>query len=64
MKIVIIFLMFFILGALLVISNHAISFQAENDLSLFKDSYFVWLEKVFGNFGKLTGDFVKLDWGQ
>lgn len=56
--------MFLVFGALLVISNHGISFSESEDLSDFKNLYVNWLIKIFGNFGKITGDFVKLDWSQ
>ncbi|MEK6926731.1 MAG: hypothetical protein AABW50_05640 [Nanoarchaeota archaeon] len=64
MKFLIFLFMFLVFGALLVISNHGISFSESEDLSDFKNLYVNWLIKIFGNFGKITGDFVKLDWSQ
>ncbi len=56
-------LMFFVLGALLVISNNGLTLAENENLGEFSDLYVKWIDKVFNNVKGITGNVVKLDWG-
>jgi len=62
MKIFIFILMFFILGALLIISNNEITFLKENDFKIFSNLFLNWFENLFFNLKSVTGQVVSLDW--
>ena len=50
MKIFMILLMFFVIGALLIISNNNLALYQETNMIKFKTSYFNWLDNVYNNF--------------
>ncbi len=62
MKILIAFFMFFLLSALLIISNENLDLSHEEDLAIFQGKYTEWLEVVFDNFQSITGDVTRMNW--
>jgi len=54
--------MFFILGALLIISNNELSFTEKSNFGKFSGLYVGWLNKIYFNFQILTGNIIRLDW--
>ncbi len=62
MKIFLFIIIFFLLGALLIISNHNLSFICGENVSLFSDLYMGWLNKVYSNAYSMTGKIVQLEW--
>ena len=62
MKFFLIILMFFSLTALLIISNNNLSLNNEENISLFKELYVGWLDKVYQNFQGITGQVIKSEW--
>ena len=62
MKILILLFMFFVLGALLIVSNEGMNFQENSDFADFGSSYIKWIGKVGSNFGDITGRAIGLDW--
>lgn len=62
MKFLIIVLMFFLIAAFLIIGNNNLALYQEGNFGKFFGLYFDWLDKVFGNTQKITGEAVKLEW--
>jgi hypothetical protein len=54
--------MFFILGALLIISNNNLALYKQENLEEFSDLYIEWIDQIFNNFQEITGNAIKLDW--
>jgi hypothetical protein len=54
--------MFFTLSALLIISNNDLALYEKENYEIFLDSYVGWLNKLFTNSQKITGEAIKLDW--
>lgn len=54
--------MFFTLSALSIISNNDLALYEKENYEIFLDSYVGWMNKLFTNFQKLTGEAIKLDW--
>jgi hypothetical protein len=62
MKFLIFILMFFILGALLIISNENIYVGNQQGLNLFFNPYLNWLNSVYFNFQNIFSSVIGLDW--
>lgn len=62
MKFLIILFMFFILGALFVISNDQINFSGNSEEKVFFDLYLDWVDGIFGNAKSVTGYAINMDW--
>ena len=62
MKILIAIFMFFVLGALLIISNNNLVLGDSENVIEFRDLYFSWLDKTFLNMKSVTGYAVDLGW--
>lgn len=62
MKILAIIFIFFILNALLIISNNELSLIEDKNIKKFSELYVQWLNKIYENSQKITGNMVKLDW--
>ena len=62
MKFLTFVLIFLVLNSLLVISNNDLYIQTEEGLEGFRDNYSFFIEKVYSNVLKVTGNIVKLDW--
>jgi len=62
MRFLIIILMFFILGALFIISNNGLALSERQDFEEFKFLYSLWLDNIYSNVLSMTGEAVKLSW--
>ena len=62
MKIFMIILMFFVIGALLIISNNSLSLYQEENMIQFKTLYFNWLDDVYGNIELIVKNIVSVKW--
>ena len=62
MKVLVIALMFFIIGALFVISNNNLVMYKQQNLEKFSELYVIWINQVYLNSQILAGEVVKLDW--
>ena len=61
-NIIVIILMFFILGGLLIVSNHNLSFANEKELTQFSKLYIGWLDEMYSNSRQITSNVVRLEW--
>ena len=62
MRFLIIILMFFILGALFIISNNELALYERENFEEFKFLYSGWLDGIYDNMLTMTGEAVKLSW--
>jgi hypothetical protein len=62
MKLLIFVFLFFVLGALLIISNYELSFYEEGNAEKFSEHYVNWLDGIYSNFQSVTGYVVEMDW--
>lgn len=62
MKIYILIIMFFLIGAFFIVSEKNLSLSKQNDLQQFGKLYVNWLDQILGNVKYTTGYLVKLDW--
>ena len=62
MKFLLFLIMFFVVSALLIISNENLKLNEEGTFEIFKDSYFEWLDQIYVNSQTITGNVVGLDW--
>jgi len=62
MKILMIIVIFFLIGAFFIISENNLHLSKQAELREFKLKYFNWLDNVFMNFKQVSGYVVKLDW--
>ena len=62
MRFLLLIAVFFIIGALFIISNENLALSESQNLSIFYSHYSLWLNQVFLNTQILTGDVIKLSW--
>ena len=62
MKILMFLLIFFILGALIIISNNNLALFNHKNFYEFNRLYFNWLENIFLDAQTITGNIIKLNW--
>ena len=62
MKIPILLLKFFFIGALFIISNNALYLSNPTDFVVFKEIYFQWIETLFDNISHITSYVVQAEW--
>jgi len=62
MKVLVVILMFFVISALMIISNNDLAMLKKGNIEKFSESYVIWINQIYLNFQILTGDIVKLDW--
>jgi hypothetical protein len=62
MKIFMISLMFFVIGALFIISNDNLRMNEQENIEKFSESYIEWINQIYLNIQALTGNVIKLDW--
>jgi hypothetical protein len=62
MKLLIFLFMFFMISALLIISNNGLSFIRDENIGKFSELYVDWLNELYFNFQGLTGNVVEQNW--
>lgn len=62
MKIIMLFLMFFVISGLFIISNGNLHMGKTEEFAKFSDDYYAWLENLFNNIIATTGQVVNLEW--
>jgi len=62
MKFLILILMFFVLSALLIISNNNLYIGNGKDFKIFFDSYINWADNFYLNSQKIVGGVIKINW--
>ncbi len=62
MKIFLFIIIFFILGALFIISNNNLALINKGNLNTFSVLYVKWLDDIYSNTYSLTGKIIQLDW--
>jgi len=62
MKTILIILVFFVLSALLIVSNHNLALYEKENVQEFFGLYLGWLDEIYLNFQAITGQAVKMDW--
>ena len=62
MKILIAVLMFFMIGALIIIGNNDLAMSHSENLGKFFGLYVKWLDSLYINFQSMTGHAVKMEW--
>jgi len=62
MKILIFILMFFVIGALIIIGNNNLEMHKTGNLEKFVDLYVKWIDSLYSNFQGITGNAVKMEW--
>ena len=62
MKILMLIVMFFCIGAFFIISQNSLSLNSSENIDNFVSLYKAWLEKTFQNTGALIGHVVKMEW--
>ncbi len=62
MKILMLVVMFFCIGAFFIISQNNLNLSEEGNIDSFVSSYKIWLQETANNLGSLTGYLVKMEW--
>lgn len=62
MKILMLVVMFFCIGAFFIISQNNLHLTSSENADKFISIYKIWLEKTFENAVSLTGHIVKMEW--
>lgn len=62
MKLILIIIMFFFIGAFFIISEHNLSLKNSGTRIEFGNLYLNWFKQIFENSKDLMGYIVKLDW--
>lgn len=62
MRLIILIVSFFLIGALLIIGNNNLEMYKTENLPIFGNLYLSWLNNTFHNFQKITGEVVQLNW--
>jgi len=62
MRTILIIGVFFIFGALLIISNNGLAMHRSENFSNFSELYGNWMEKIYSNVRTITGNTIGLDW--
>jgi len=62
MKILVIILMFFVISALMIISNNTLAMYGKENIEKFSDLYLEYINQIYVNSQTITGEVVELDW--
>jgi hypothetical protein len=62
MRILVLIMFFFIVGALFIISNNNLAMYDQDNVVTFVDLYLTWLGDITDNFKSITGNVVELRW--
>ena len=62
MKIIIIFIMFYLIGAFFIISENNLALNKTGNVDKVIGLYSLWLSHLFDNARLMTGDVVRMSW--
>lgn len=62
MKLVILLLMFFILGALVIVDNNSLYMFKPQNHAIFAEKFVSWLDLLYQNIQTLGSDVINLSW--
>jgi len=62
MRIIMIIVMFFVISALFIISNNNLYMYKQESIVKFVDLYLDWINQVFSNSQRVTGEVIRLEW--
>ena len=62
MKILVVALMFFVISALMIISNNDLAMLKKENIDKFSELYVTWINQIYLNVQVMTGEVMKLDW--
>ena len=62
MKILMLIMIFFCVGAFFIISQNNLALNNQKDIDKFVSLYKAWLEENFKKAGSLTGNVIKMEW--
>jgi hypothetical protein len=62
MKFIILLFCFFIISALILISNNNLALIEDDNLKSFASLYVVWVDQVYENLQTITGHATKMNW--
>lgn len=62
MRILILIVVFFLVGALFIISNNNLDMYKKENIKTFGKLYLNWISQLISNTKSITGEAVKLNW--
>ncbi len=62
MKLIMLIVMFFLIGAFFIVSQNNLHLNSSENADKFISIYKIWLVKTFSNIGSLAGHVVKMEW--
>lgn len=62
MKVMIFILMFFIIGALFIITNNSLAMHKQENIERFSELYIEWINQIYANIQAITGQVMGFDW--
>lgn len=62
MKLYLIILKFFFIGALFIITNNSLQLANPSDFVLFKEMYFQWIDSLFNYGSEITAYVIQSNW--
>ena len=62
MRLLLFITLFFVLSALLIISNNNLALYKQENIERFSELYFDWINTLYMNSQAITGEIIKLDW--
>ena len=62
MKILMLVLIFFVIGALFILENNNLKMYKHENLEKFSDLYIEWMDQIYSNVRSLTGQVVQSNW--
>lgn len=62
MKTVMIILIFFLIGAFIIVNNGNLHLSKSDEFSKFGNQYYSWLKQISSNTAQITGNIVNIEW--
>ena len=62
MKVILFVIMFLVIGALLILSNHHLPLYKDENFAIFQGLYLDWLGGVYEKTISITGEVISTDW--
>ena len=62
MKVLVVILMFFVISALMIISNNDLAMLKKENIEKFSKLYMAWINQIYLNVQVMSGEVVQLDW--